>query len=252
MDCEFQIGEISKFFGIPASTLRFWEESGVLVPQKNPENQYRVYSVADLMTISDIMFYKSLGISLRQIQAMEQMEVQSHQEICEQQMEILRQQKNVLNQRMKKLQYHVEALNMIRKLQETPYQEAEIDTDCIVPFELIEIEKLKQYINNPYLYSRVQHSSHIEKEQRGLSVTYQQKEQEHYKNILWEKEKSRYVVCLMKEEITTDYPNDLSKHLAIIQKNYRTGYIISRFLACAQENGKTYDFYKTYVEIFPE
>lgn len=34
MDCVFQIGEISKFFDVPASTLRFWEESGVLIPQK--------------------------------------------------------------------------------------------------------------------------------------------------------------------------------------------------------------------------
>lgn len=36
MDCVFQIGEISNFFDIPASTLRFWEESGVLVPPKKP------------------------------------------------------------------------------------------------------------------------------------------------------------------------------------------------------------------------
>ena len=33
------------------------------------------------------------------------------------------------------------------------------------------------------------------------------------------------------------------------QETYRTGAIISRFLLCAQENGKTYDFYKTFVEI---
>ena len=32
-------------------------------------------------------------------------------------------------------------------------------------------------------------------------------------------------------------------------ETYRTGAIISRFLLCAQENGKTYDFYKTFVEI---
>lgn len=36
MECVFQIGEISKFFDIPASTLRFWEESGILIPKKIP------------------------------------------------------------------------------------------------------------------------------------------------------------------------------------------------------------------------
>lgn len=249
MDCVFQIGEISKFFDIPASTLRFWEEFGVLIPEKNPENQYRVYTVSDLMTISDILFYKSLGIPLKQIRAMEQMGIQSHQDICQQQMETLRQQQIALEQRMEKLRYHMKALDTICQLQQNPYEEVEIDTDCIVPFELIEIEKLKQYINNPYLYSRVQHSSHIEQEHRGLSITYRQKEQENYQNTLWEKGPSRYVVCLMKEEIAPGYPNDLSEHLAAVQKKYQTGYVISRFLACAQENGKTYDFYKTYIEI---
>lgn len=53
----------------------------------------------------------------------------------------------------------------------------------------------------------------------------------------------------MKEEISPGYPNNLSEHLAAVQKEYRTGYVISRFLACAQENGNTYDFYKTYIEI---
>lgn len=249
MECVFQIGEISKFFDIPASTLRFWEEAGVLVPHKRTENQYRVYTVSDLMTISDILFYKSLGIPLKQIRDMEQMGIESHQDICLRQMEMLHQQQRVLEQRMQKLQYHMEALNTISQLQKMNYKEVEIDVDCIVPFELIEIEKLRQYINNPYLYSRVQHSSHIEQEQRGLSITYRQKEQGDYRNIIWEKESGRYVVCLMKEEIAPGYPNDLPEHLAAVQKKYQTGYVISRFLACAQENGKTYDFYKTYIEI---
>lgn len=61
----FQINEISKFFNVPASTLRYWEEMGVLAAKKNPENGYRIYTVSDLMTISDILFYKNLGIPLK-------------------------------------------------------------------------------------------------------------------------------------------------------------------------------------------
>lgn len=180
-----------------------------------------MYTVSDLMTISDILFYKSLGIPLKQIRAMEQMGIQSHRDICQQQMETLRQQQIALEQRMEKLRYHMKALDTICQLQQNPYEEVEIDTDCIVPFELIEIEKLKQYINNPYLYSRVQHSSHIEQEHRGLSITYRQKEQENYQNTLWEKGPGRYVVCLMKEEIAPGYPDDLSEHLAAVQKNIK-------------------------------
>lgn len=34
MALSFQIGEISRFFDIPASTLRYWEDKGVLHPEK--------------------------------------------------------------------------------------------------------------------------------------------------------------------------------------------------------------------------
>lgn len=55
---EFQIGEISHFFDIPASTLRYWEEMQVLSPNKGETSHYREYAVEDLMTISDVIFYK--------------------------------------------------------------------------------------------------------------------------------------------------------------------------------------------------
>ena len=174
-------------------------------------------------------FYKILGIPLKKIRDMEKMDLQAHQDLCVQQAKTIRQQQLALEQRMKKLQFHIEALEMICKLQERPYTEEKVDADCIVPFELIEIEKLKRYIQNPYVYSRVQHSSCMEQEQRGLSVTCSRKEVENYKNTLWKNNGGKYVVCLMKEEIADGYPNDLEIHLAEIQRIYKTGYVISAF-----------------------
>ena len=144
----------------------------MLAAKKNPENGYRIYTVSDLMTISDILFYKNLGIPLKKIRDMEKMDLQAHQDLCVQQAKTIRQQQLALEQ------FHIEALEMICKLQERPYTEEKVDADCIVPFELIEIEKLKRYIQNPYVYSRVQHSSCMEQEQRGLSVTCSRKEVE--------------------------------------------------------------------------
>lgn len=53
----------------------------------------------------------------------------------------------------------------------------------------------------------------------------------------------------MKEEIADGYLNDLQKHLLHIQSGHKTGAIISRLLLCAQEDGKVYGFYRTYVEV---
>ena len=56
MDKKFQIGEIARFFDMPASTFRYWEDKGILHPRKKIENQYREYAIEDLMTISDVIF----------------------------------------------------------------------------------------------------------------------------------------------------------------------------------------------------
>ena len=45
MAFNFQIGEISRFFGVPASTFRYWEDMGVLNPLKDSENHYREYTL---------------------------------------------------------------------------------------------------------------------------------------------------------------------------------------------------------------
>lgn len=249
MAFNFQIGEISRFFDVPASTLRYWEEMGVLNPLKDSENSYRKYTIENLMTISDVIFYKNLGLQLKQIREMESATPEQHSRLLMEKLSELEQQQKLLQQRIEKLRRHMKAIQMMNELRQNPYRETDIDTNCIVSFDLIERDKLRQYIDNPYLYSRVQHSDHPEKEQRGLTISADLKAQFSNAHILWEKQRSRYIAFLMKEEIADGFPNDLQKHLLYIQSGYKTGVMISRFLLCAQEDGKVYDFYKTYVEI---
>ncbi|MEN8077520.1 MerR family transcriptional regulator [Clostridioides difficile] len=243
----FKIGEISSFFNIPSATLRFWDEAGVITPRKNNENHYREYTLPDLMKISDIIFYKSLGIKLKQISEIEESELSYQHSICDEQMEELIKQKKLLEFRMQKLKLHKKALLEIERLKNNSFRFEKIDTKKIVSFELTEREKLHKYITNPYLYSRVQHSNNLSIEYRGITVDDNFIVNE--KEVLWEYKNSTYISCLMKEEIIEDFPNNLSDIVCKIQQQYKTGNIISRFLACGSENGKCYDFYKVYVEI---
>lgn len=251
MKGKFQIGEIAQFFHLPASTLRYWEDRGVITSQKNENNQYRTYTVSDLMTISDIIFYKSLGIPLKKIREMEKTTPTGQKQVFEQKMQALLDEQQQLLRRMEKLRHHIEAVQTLEALKQTVYQETDIDTDCIVSFDLIEQDKLLRYIENPYLYSRVQHSSTPQQEQRGLTVPGDFDGTLVDSQVIWRKHSSKYIVFLMREEITENFPNDLQVHLNHIQSRHKTGDVISRFLLCAQENGRVFDFYKTFVEILP-
>ena len=252
MALNFQIGEIARFFDIPASTLRYWEDKGVLHPEKGRENRYREYTIEDLMTISDVVFYKNLGLQLKEIREMDDTSPEQHGKLFTEKLSELERQQELLARRIEKLRRHMQAVKMLTDLREHPYQESDIDTECIVSFDLIERDKLRQYIENPYLYSRVQHTQTLPQERRGLTVSAGMCSSFPKSSILWQKQSIRYVTFLMREEVTAGFPNDLAKHLAHIQKSHCNGAIISRFLLCARENGKIYDFYKTFVEILPD
>lgn len=249
MEKKFHIGEISRFFDLPASTLRYWEETGILTPGKNSENNYREYTVADLMNLSDIIFYKNLGIPLKQIKEMEHSAPEEHENLFFQKVEELKTEQRRIQSRIEKLHCRLDAIQKLKELRERPYMETDIDTECIVSFDLIEIEKLRQYIENPYLYSRVQDSENIQIERRGLTIPPEQLSRFPESEVIWKKKNRSYVACLMKEEVAEGYPNNLKEMLSRVQEKYQTGAVISRFLVCAKEDGKLYDFYKTFIEI---
>ena len=71
---------------------------------------------------------------------------------------------------MEKLLCHIQAVKILTDLREHPYQKSDIDTEYIVSFDLIERDKLRQYIENHYRYSRVQHSQTLPEKRHGLTV----------------------------------------------------------------------------------
>jgi len=51
------IGEVSKETGIPVTTIRYWEKAGLLFPERNKENGYRVYTnelIRQILTLNAI------------------------------------------------------------------------------------------------------------------------------------------------------------------------------------------------------
>lgn len=62
----YKISELSNLTGIPISTLRYYEEIGLLKPERNSSN-YRVYGEKDLRWIEFIARAKATGMTLSAI-----------------------------------------------------------------------------------------------------------------------------------------------------------------------------------------
>ena len=63
---KFYIGEISDLIGVPASVLRFYETKGVLEPDKETENNYRLYAPEESCRVLMARLYRSFGFSLEE------------------------------------------------------------------------------------------------------------------------------------------------------------------------------------------
>ena len=69
-ESECTIKEASELLNIPASTLRYWEELGLIRAHRLPDSNYRTYSLHALFEASNIAFYRKMGVSIKQIEAM--------------------------------------------------------------------------------------------------------------------------------------------------------------------------------------
>jgi len=67
-----KINEVERLVGISKKNIRFYEEEGLLCPQRNSENGYRNYSDADVDTLLKIKVLRKLGLPLEEIRALQQ------------------------------------------------------------------------------------------------------------------------------------------------------------------------------------
>jgi len=64
---EYSINELSKLAGISTRTLRYYDEIGLLSPERAKSNDYRVYGQNEVDLLQQILFFRELGVSLDEI-----------------------------------------------------------------------------------------------------------------------------------------------------------------------------------------
>ena len=64
----YTIGELAELAGVSTKTLRVYERKGLLLPERNKDNQYRMYTEDAVRELEKIQLMKYLGFSLEQIE----------------------------------------------------------------------------------------------------------------------------------------------------------------------------------------
>ncbi len=64
---EYSIKELAQLAGISTRTLRFYEEKGLLKPERCGTGDYRIYKEAEVDVLWQILLFREMGFSLAQI-----------------------------------------------------------------------------------------------------------------------------------------------------------------------------------------
>jgi DNA-binding transcriptional MerR regulator len=66
----YSVNQLAKASGVTVRTLHFYDEIGLLAPAYHGANGYRFYEEAQLLTLQQILFFRELGIELKEIAAL--------------------------------------------------------------------------------------------------------------------------------------------------------------------------------------
>lgn len=65
-----KIGELSKVLNLPAETIRYYENEGLIAPVHDSGSKYRKYDSGDVLQLIEIQKYRSMGFSLKEVKTL--------------------------------------------------------------------------------------------------------------------------------------------------------------------------------------
>jgi MerR family Zn(II)-responsive transcriptional regulator of zntA len=107
-------GQLAKQLGITGEAIRFYEQQGLLDPQRAP-NGYRQYDQDCVDTMKFILHAKEVGLSLSDIQDLLSIQIEPEQHTCQEVKNITQTKLHEIEQRIIQLQHMHNALKVINE-----------------------------------------------------------------------------------------------------------------------------------------
>ncbi|MFA9466579.1 MAG: MerR family DNA-binding transcriptional regulator [Velocimicrobium sp.] len=234
------IGEISKLLDIPKSTLRYWDSEELISLSRNDTNNYREYSLHTLISLSDLVYYRSLNMPLKELKRLKEVTPSELENSLKALDHKLEEQIEQLLKSKEELKKREENIKCYMALVSNPYQEDTIDFDKVYSFAYHNAKAWALCISDQYsnilYYDRTSDEPEI-----GMTQCYSKESK-----LLWEAEEisNRYVTFPLAVEYSNPQGADFLPHLEKLQcMGHRTGKIFGRYLFSAFTD-RHCDFYK--------
>lgn len=245
----YTIDKISKLFNIPKSTLRYWENEGLISSVRNSKNDYREYATDNLIEICDIKFYRNLNLPIKKLKNIWQMDIDDSEILLKNSKIEIENKIKDLNITLNRLNDSLKKIKLFKELQETPYSLSTPKFNKIIYLHLSETENVIEYIINQNTLSFVTDFNNCNIKDYGTVIFNDSTSTfDSSQKILWKSDDKNhnYITCLLPIKSDIIDKITLDEHLNYIYSiNYKPGIILAQYLI----SDKDYDYFQAWIEI---
>lgn len=244
------IAEVSGLFHISTSALRYWDEEGLIRFERSPDNNYRYTTFQTMMDICDVLFYRDLSFSVKNIKKVPKMNLEQLQDTLIQNKKNLREQIQEMEESIQKIELKCKMIEWVKGSMDEFFTIETTTLPPVFPFSFEDKENIQMYINNPHQGVIMIDSDQSQCPEYGIFV--QPEEDQIQKK--GSDSRIQYLKGLLKVSSSTirEHNGDRFAEYAV-KCGYTPGKITGRYLVSACEEHdidvRRYDYYEAWMQL---
>lgn len=244
------IKEVSRLYGVPAPTLRFWEKKGLISSVRDKENNYRLFKPSCMMVeLGDTVFYRNMDIPFRQVMEMKNMDCDKLAKTLADAQVALKEKIAEFRLKEVALERKLKFIEEIKAASEGELIESDIPFEKVIELDYSNKEHFKRYLSDPSCFVSVNNSlfSDSLEDINGIAV-----EADYAGNIIFQKNQNdKYLMSYFKNPLYDyTYDNFAALKSKLKDKNLTSSQQVFQFLInMVDENGISCDYYKVWFKI---
>lgn len=237
----YDLDKISKIFNLPKSTLRYWENEGIISSVRNEKNGYREYSIEELVKICDIMFYRHMQVPLKQLKNLYGIPLEENiQHLYESRHAVDKKLQELMEIRQK-IDKRLHSYEKYQILSQGNIAEGEPFFSKITQMDLTSGMNIENYLNDQGVLALC-----LDLNEKEVNVFGTHLSNDEHEIILWEKTGEwKYYPCLLEIVLPQIKWESIQSAVEQLKKEkYTIGHVIATFLVTDQE----VDYYQAWIE----
>lgn len=245
----YTVNQVAGLLQLPSSMIRYWDDQGLIHALRHPENGYRLFTLEDIILISDIDFYRKIGVPIKQIKDLERKTIDERFQLLKKTETMITEEIQALQQKQVRLQQRKQQLNHLMSMQQMEAVKAEP-----VISQIIKVDIDDPYLSNQLLEDSSKLGILLNEEGQVIDYGYAAETSNEEEQLLWQKDTHSviyYEFLLVIDQEEHASIEAIRKEIA--DKNLVPGKIIGQYLmSAANEHTEYTEYYRAWIEAFPK